>query len=310
MGSSATYAELAVCEGVELSPVAGVWEKILVDGWVLLPNTSEFGFDPTFFPYVNERYFGEHGILQPETYKHIYPPDRKRALGALSIDFDDEGLVLLEDKTQAKVVNENRGEWGEERTYHQHPLAGDTRFTGWLANLTEYIPPPIEKIPEIILDEEDGRLDPNILFEGPFFHESYALWDEKFNHEFYLALTGNLSSPAETTAGLLRRLSSLLGFETNVHFFEVYRDAVSGPHRDNTYIVAITVPAKNCNGAVSELYRPDDLKNSVLRYTLQPGETLIFDDRRFLHNVTPLEPPEKGECFRRAIVCTFDVSGL
>ena len=44
----------------------------------------------------------------------------------------------------------------------------------------------------------------------------------------------------------------------------------------------------------------------MLRKQLNPGELMIFEDRRFKHGATPLTPPPGGRAKRDVLVCTVD----
>jgi hypothetical protein len=86
-------------------------------------------------------------------------------------------------------------------------------------------------------------------------------------------------------------------------FFRTFDQVVSGPHSDGQAIVVIYVVAKHGSGAETRLHpveAPDDI---VFRQTLQPGDILILDDRRLLHDVSPLIPTKDGKAHRDVIVC-------
>ena len=99
-----------------------------------------------------------------------------------------------------------------------------------------------------------------------------------------------------------------------VNLFRTFTDVVTKPHRDHEPIVILYVLERLGGGAVSYLYRPEDVNDEgeptaepVFRQQLNPGQILIFDDERFLHGATPLIAPPGEETGRRdVVVCTGD----
>jgi 2OG-Fe dioxygenase len=99
-----------------------------------------------------------------------------------------------------------------------------------------------------------------------------------------------------------------------VNLFRTFTDVVTKPHRDNERFVILYVLDRVGGGAVSYLYRPQDVSEAgeplaepLLRHQLNPGEILIFDDERFFHGATPLiAPPGERTGRRDAVVCTVD----
>lgn len=90
-----------------------------------------------------------------------------------------------------------------------------------------------------------------------------------------------------------------------VNFFRTRSTIVSGPHRDDEELCLVYVVDKAGDGAETRLHRPDN-QEIELRHVLNSGEILIFDDARYLHDVTPLLPNDTGPCKRDAIVCTVN----
>jgi 2OG-Fe dioxygenase len=98
-----------------------------------------------------------------------------------------------------------------------------------------------------------------------------------------------------------------------VNLFRTFTDVVTTPHRDHELFVFLYVLDRVGEGAVSYLYRPEDVGDGgepvaepVLCHQLDPGQILIFDDERFYHGATPLIVPP-GEAARRdVVVCTLD----
>jgi 2OG-Fe dioxygenase len=99
-----------------------------------------------------------------------------------------------------------------------------------------------------------------------------------------------------------------------INLFRTFTDVVTKPHRDNERFVILYVLERVGGGAVSYLYRPEDVSESgepladpLLWHQLNPGEILIFDDERFFHGATPLIAPLGEKTGRRdAVVCTVD----
>ena len=79
---------------------------------------------------------------------------------------------------------------------------------------------------------------------------------------------------------------------------------VTKPHRDDEDFVIAYVIARLGEGAESQLIDPETNK-TVYALQLQPGQLLISDDRRLLHNVTPLIPPPDSLACRDALICTI-----
>jgi 2OG-Fe dioxygenase len=86
-------------------------------------------------------------------------------------------------------------------------------------------------------------------------------------------------------------------------FFRTFRQVVSGPHSDGQAIVVIYVVDKHGCGAETTLHPAGAPDKVVFRHTLMPGEILVFDDRRLLHDVSPITPAQDGKSHRDVIVC-------
>ena len=50
----------------------------------------------------------------------------------------------------------------------------------------------------------------------------------------------------------------------------------------------------------------EEVGEQVLWQQLNPGELMIFEDRRFKHGATPLIPSPGGQAKRDVLVCTVD----
>lgn len=101
-----------------------------------------------------------------------------------------------------------------------------------------------------------------------------------------------------------------------VNLFRTFTDIVTKPHHDNEEFIILYVLDRQGEGAESYLYRPEDVtpegeptSKPVLRHQLNPGDILIFDDARFMHGATPLQPLPDGSSRRDVLVCTVDYPG-
>ena len=116
----------------------------------------------------------------------------------------------------------------------------------------------------------------------------------------FLSLVPPGQRPAEGTFG--------------VNLFRTFTKVVTKPHRDHERFVILYMLDRVGGGAVSYLYRPEDVPDDgepvakpVLWHQLNPGQILIFDDERFYHGATPLVAPPGEETGRRdVVVCTLD----
>jgi hypothetical protein len=98
-----------------------------------------------------------------------------------------------------------------------------------------------------------------------------------------------------------------------VNLFRTFTNVVTNPHHDNEEFIIIYVVDRVGEGAETYLYRPADVTEDgqpiaepVLRQQLNPGDIIIFDDKRFKHGATPLVNPVGGQARRDALVCTVD----
>jgi hypothetical protein len=98
-----------------------------------------------------------------------------------------------------------------------------------------------------------------------------------------------------------------------VNLFRTYTNVVTKPHRDDEEFVIIYVLDRMGGGAESYLYEADvdfidgrPAAEPVLRHQLNPGDILIFDDERFIHDASKLEPLPDGTAQRDVLVCTVD----
>lgn len=119
---------------------------------------------------------------------------------------------------------------------------------------------------------------------------------------------------------LVRALLSLVPTEKRqsdgtfgVNLFRTFTDVVTRPHHDDEQFIILYVLNKAGGGAESHLYYPIDVPDTgqpsakpIFRRALDPGEILIFEDKLFKHDATPLEAPSGGTAMRDVLVCTVD----
>jgi len=98
-----------------------------------------------------------------------------------------------------------------------------------------------------------------------------------------------------------------------VNLFRTFTNVVTTPHHDNEEFIILYVADRVGDGAETYLYRPEDvaedgrpISQPVLRQQLNPGDIIIFEDKRFKHGATPLINPADGKAQRDALVCTVD----
>jgi hypothetical protein len=85
--------------------------------------------------------------------------------------------------------------------------------------------------------------------------------------------------------------------------------APEGFHQDGFEHVAVTcIAQRNVNGGVSMIAPLDDPEQIVLDRRMQPGETVLLDDLRVRHYVTPFTPKLPGTAYRDVVVVTFTVT--
>jgi hypothetical protein len=105
----------------------------------------------------------------------------------------------------------------------------------------------------------------------------------------------------------LRQPESTFG----VNLFRTFTDVVSGPHRDYERFIILYVLDRVGDGAESYLYdipaAGETIGDPLFWQQLNPGQILIFEDKRFLHGATPvLAPPGEASGRRDVVVCTED----
>jgi hypothetical protein len=98
-----------------------------------------------------------------------------------------------------------------------------------------------------------------------------------------------------------------------VNLFRTFTNVVTKPHHDYEQFVILYMLNRIGGGAETYLYNPGDVTEQgeptaepVLRHQLNPGEIIIFEDKRFKHGATPLEAPPGATAMRDVLVCTVD----
>jgi hypothetical protein len=98
-----------------------------------------------------------------------------------------------------------------------------------------------------------------------------------------------------------------------VNLFRTFTNVVTKAHRDDEEFVILYALDRMGGGAESYLYEAgSDIADGkpapqpVLQHQLNPGEILVFDDERFIHDVSPLVAPPGEMAQRDMLVCTVD----
>jgi 2OG-Fe dioxygenase len=149
-------------------------------------------------------------------------------------------------------------------------------------------------------------------------YETIAIWDrseiegERIHTRIELLEDPQARELIETFLSLVpekrRRARGTFG----VNLFRTHTDVVSKPHRDEEEFIILYVLDREGDGAESYLYEYNEqagvgeVGKEVLRKQLNPGELMIFEDRKFKHGATPLVAPPGGQAQRDVFVCTVD----
>jgi hypothetical protein len=98
-----------------------------------------------------------------------------------------------------------------------------------------------------------------------------------------------------------------------VNLFRTFTSVVTKPHHDHEEFIIIYVLERVGDGAVTSLYRPNDVTEDgeikdkpVFEHQLQPGEIIMLEDASFKHDASPLTSPFGEKASRDALVCTVD----
>lgn len=94
-----------------------------------------------------------------------------------------------------------------------------------------------------------------------------------------------------------------------LNFVRTFNDVVAHKHQDREEFVCIYVAARQTEGALTSLYPVSEPNQKLFETALQPGEYLIFRDKDFLHDATPLRPRWTGDKhYRDTIVALIHYS--
>jgi 2OG-Fe dioxygenase len=130
-------------------------------------------------------------------------------------------------------------------------------------------------------------------------HSRVRLLDDA-RAEGFIGATLNLVPPDR------RKITGTFG----VNLFRTFTDVVTKPHHDSEEFVILYVLGRKGEGAETYLCglpsEGESVGVPILRKQLNPGDIIIFDDARFLHGATPLEPLPDGTAMRDVLVCTVD----
>jgi len=97
-----------------------------------------------------------------------------------------------------------------------------------------------------------------------------------------------------------------------INLFRTFTNVVTKPHHDNEEFIVIYVIDRIGEGAETHLYLPDDVADdgrvtgpAVLKHQLNPGDIIIFEDKRYKHDASPLISID-ASAKRDALICTVD----
>jgi hypothetical protein len=170
-----------------------------------------------------------------------------------------------------------------------------------------------ERARDVILYEwNDGKLS---LEE----YETIAIWDrseikgERIHKRIELLQDPQARELIETFLSLVPEDRRQQRGTFGVNLFRTHTDVVSKPHQDKEEFIFLYVLGREGDGAESYLYKYDEQEmgaeevgEQVLRQQLNPGDLMIFEDRKFKHGATPLTAPSGGQAKRDVLVCTVD----
>ena len=92
-----------------------------------------------------------------------------------------------------------------------------------------------------------------------------------------------------------------------INYFRTLTRVVVNRHQDAEAFVCLHVVALNGKGAVTRLFKGETDIEPVYATELLPGDLLMFRDRDFWHDATPIEPID-DKPFRDALVCTVNAA--
>ena len=98
-----------------------------------------------------------------------------------------------------------------------------------------------------------------------------------------------------------------------MNLFRTFTNVVTKPHHDDEEFIIIYVVDRVGDGAETHLYAPEDVADDgsvrgapVFKHQLNPGDLIVFEDKRFKHDASPLVALPDGNRHRDAVVCTVD----
>jgi hypothetical protein len=169
-----------------------------------------------------------------------------------------------------------------------------------------------ERARDVILYEwNDGELT---LQE----YETIAIWDrsdikgERIHKRIKLLQDRQARDLIETFLSLVPEKRRQTRGTFGINLFRTHTNVVTKPHQDKEDFIILYVLDRKGDGAESYLHNYDpeadatEVGEQVLRRQLNPGDLMIFEDSRFKHGATPLDPPRGGRAQRDVLVCTVD----
>jgi 2OG-Fe dioxygenase len=151
-------------------------------------------------------------------------------------------------------------------------------------------------------------------------YETIAIWDrseikgERIHKRIELLHDPQARELIETFISLVPEDRRQQRGTFGVNLFRTHTNVVTKPHQDDEEFIILYVLGREGDGAESYLYKYDDdagteeVGEEILRKQLNPGDLMIFEDRRFKHGATPLIPPPGGQAKRDVLICTVDFS--
>lgn len=149
--------------------------------------------------------------------------------------------------------------------------------TGALA-LSEYSRITMRPVVNVLTPREYNRVH---SLEVPWFAQWIAV---------YLSLMPQSEQQAHGTLGL--------------DFFRTFTGVAAYKHQDLEQFIGVYVADRQTKGVVTSLHPIENPEETLVAATLMPGEHLIFRDRDFMHDATPLQPRFKGDRPHRDAIVT------
>lgn len=150
-------------------------------------------------------------------------------------------------------------------------------------------------------------------------YETIAIWDrsgikgERIHKRIELLQDRQARELIETFLSLVPEDRRQPRGTFGVNLFRTHTNVVTKPHHDDEQFIILYVLDRQGDGAESYLYRheqgtddPAGIGERVLFEQLNPGDLMIFEDKKFKHGATPLTPPPGEQAKRDVLVCTID----